>query len=356
MNRNEEFRKKALATAMSQVEKAYGPGTAMRMDAGVIEDVPVTSTGSIKLDAALGIGGYPSSRIIEISGPEAGGKTTLALHAIAEQQKAGGTCVFIDAEHALDPAYAEALGVNVSELILSQPNCGEQALEVADTFIRSGAVDMVVVDSVAALTPKAELEGEMGDSVVGLHARLMSRAMRKLTGTISDTGCKVIFINQIRHKIGVTYGSPETTTGGLALKFYSSVRLDVRKCGNLKKGDSQYGNEIRIKVVKNKMAPPFKNVTTELVFGEGISRLGEIIDLGVEFGIIKKKGAWYSYEGDQIGQGKDNVRSFLADNPDVAEEIEGLVRERLSPDDGSSAPGKKSLREKPERPDKDQLH
>jgi recombination protein RecA len=328
----DDNRKRALAAALGQIEKQYGKGAIMRMgdDAGR-KDVPVISTGSLALDVALGVGGLPRGRVIEIYGPESSGKTTLTLHAVAEAQKAGGTAAFVDAEHALDPTYAEKLGVNVDDLLVSQPDTGEQALEITDMLVRSGAVDIVVVDSVAALTPKAEIEGEMGDSHVGLQARLMSQALRKLTGNIKRTNCTVIFINQIRMKIGVMFGSPETTTGGNALKFYSSVRLDIRRIGALKRGDEVIGNETRVKVVKNKMAPPFRQAVFEILYGEGISREGELIELGVEHGLVKKSGAWYSYGDDRIGQGKDNVRQFLKDNPDMADEIDRLVREKLLP-------------------------
>ncbi len=328
----DDNRKRALAAALGQIEKQYGKGAIMRMgdDAGR-KDVPVVSTGSLALDVALGIGGLPRGRVIEIYGPESSGKTTLTLHAVAEAQKVGGTAAFVDAEHALDPSYAEALGVNVDDLLVSQPDTGEQALEITDMLVRSGAVDIVVVDSVAALTPKAEIEGEMGDSHVGLQARLMSQALRKLTANIKRTNCMVIFINQIRMKIGVMFGSPETTTGGNALKFYSSVRLDIRRIGAIKRGDEAVGNETRVKVVKNKMAPPFKQAVFEILYGEGISREGELIELGVEHGLVKKSGAWYSYGDDRIGQGKDNVRQFLKDNPDMAADIERQVREKLLP-------------------------
>jgi recombination protein RecA len=321
-----------LSAALGQIEKQYGKGAIMRMgdDAGR-KDVPVVSTGSLALDLALGIGGLPRGRVIEIYGPESSGKTTLTLHAVAEAQKLGGTAAFVDAEHALDPSYAEKLGVNVDDLLVSQPDTGEQALEITDMLVRSGAVDIVVIDSVAALTPKAEIEGEMGDSHVGLQARLMSQALRKLTGNIKRTNCMVIFINQIRMKIGVMFGSPETTSGGNALKFYSSVRLDIRRIGALKRGDEVIGNETRVKVVKNKMAPPFRQAVFEILYGEGISREGELIELGVEHGLVKKSGAWYSYGDDRIGQGKDNVRQFLKDNPDMANDIERQLREKLMP-------------------------
>ena len=328
----DENRKRALAAALGQIEKQYGKGAIMRMgDETGTRDVPVVPTGSIGLDLALGIGGLPRGRVIEIYGPESSGKTTLTLHAIAEAQKLGGTAAFVDAEHALDPSYAEKLGVNVDDLLVSQPDTGEQALEITDMLVRSGAVDIVVVDSVAALTPKAEIEGEMGDSHVGLQARLMSQALRKLTGNIKRTNCMVIFINQIRMKIGVMFGSPETTTGGNALKFYASIRLDIRRIGALKRGDEVIGNETRVKVVKNKMAPPFRQVVFEILYGEGISRLGEIIEMGVEHKIINKSGAWYSYGDDRIGQGKDNVRQFLKENPEMAAEIERKVRDLVMP-------------------------
>ncbi|AKS41735.1 recombinase RecA [Wenzhouxiangella marina] len=328
----DDNRKRALAAALGQIEKQYGKGAIMRMgdDTGR-KDVPVVSTGSLALDLALGVGGLPRGRVIEIYGPESSGKTTLTLHAVAQAQKMGGTAAFVDAEHALDPSYAEKLGVNVDDLLVSQPDTGEQALEITDMLVRSGAVDIVVVDSVAALTPKAEIEGEMGDSHVGLQARLMSQALRKLTGNIKRTNCMVIFINQIRMKIGVMFGSPETTTGGNALKFYSSVRLDIRRIGALKRGDEVIGNETRVKVVKNKMAPPFRQAVFEILYGEGISREGELIELGVEHGLIKKSGAWYSYGDDRIGQGKDNVRQFLKENPEMAAEIERKVRAKVLP-------------------------
>jgi len=328
----DENRKKALAAALSQIEKQFGKGSVMRMgDANAVRNIEVVSTGSLSLDLALGVGGVPKGRVIEIYGPESSGKTTLTLHIVAEAQKTGGTCAFVDAEHALDPGYAEKLGVDMDELLVSQPDTGEQALEITDMLVRSGAVDVVVVDSVAALTPKAEIEGEMGDSHVGLQARLMSQALRKLTGNIKRSNCVVIFINQIRMKIGVMFGSPETTTGGNALKFYSSVRLDIRRIGSIKKGDEVVGNETRVKVVKNKVAPPFRQATFEILYGEGISREGEIIELGVAQGLIEKSGAWYSYNGDRIGQGRENVRNFLRENPDVARHIETQVRATLIP-------------------------
>ncbi len=333
----DDNRKRALAAALGQIEKQYGKGAIMRMgDDSARKDVPVVSTGALSLDLALGIGGLPRGRVIEIYGPESSGKTTLTLHAVAEAQKAGGTAAFVDAEHALDPSYAEKLGVNVDDLLVSQPDTGEQALEITDMLVRSGAVDIVIVDSVAALTPKAEIEGEMGDSHVGLQARLMSQALRKLTGNIKRTNCMVIFINQIRMKIGVMFGSPETTTGGNALKFYSSVRLDIRRIGALKRGDEVIGNETRVKVVKNKMAPPFRQAVFEILYGEGISREGELIELGVEHGLVKKSGAWYSYGDDRIGQGKDNVRQFLRDNPEMANDIERKLREKLLPKSGAA--------------------
>jgi recombination protein RecA len=328
----DENRKKALAAALSQIEKQFGKGSVMRMgDAGAMQNIEAVSTGSLGLDVALGIGGLPRGRVIEIYGPESSGKTTLTLHAVAEAQKAGGTAAFVDAEHALDPSYAEKLGVNMEELLVSQPDTGEQALEITDMLVRSGAVDLVVVDSVAALTPKAEIEGEMGDSHVGLQARLMSQALRKLTANIKRSNAIVIFINQIRMKIGVMFGSPETTTGGNALKFYASVRLDIRRTGAIKKGDEVIGNETKVKVVKNKVAPPFKQVMFDILYGEGVSRHGEIIDLGVQQGIIEKSGAWYSYDGNRIGQGKDNVRVFLKENADLADEIETKIRAVLLP-------------------------
>jgi len=328
----DENRKQALAAALTQIERQFGKGAIMRLgDGTAVNDVQVVSTGSLTLDGALGIGGLPRGRVIEIYGPESSGKTTLTLHAVAECQRAGGTAAFVDAEHALDPSYAEKLGVNVEDLLVSQPDTGEQALEITDMLVRSGAVDVVVIDSVAALTPKAEIEGDMGDSHVGLHARLMSQALRKLTSNINRSRCMVIFINQIRMKIGVMFGSPETTTGGNALKFYSSVRLDIRRIGALKKGDEVIGNQTRVKVVKNKMAPPFKQAEFEILYGEGISREGELIELGVLHNVVDKSGAWYSYENERIGQGKENARQFLKDNPDVAEAISKRVREALMP-------------------------
>ncbi|QTD45571.1 recombinase RecA [Ottowia testudinis] len=321
---------KALQAALSQIEKQFGKGTIMRLGEGeAIADIQVVSTGSLGLDVALGVGGLPRGRVIEIYGPESSGKTTLTLQVIAEMQKLGGTCAFIDAEHALDTAYAEKLGVNLHDMLISQPDTGEQALEIVDSLVRSGAIDLVVIDSVAALTPKAEIEGEMGDSLPGLQARLMSQALRKLTATIKKTNCTVIFINQIRMKIGVMFGSPETTTGGNALKFYASVRLDIRRIGTIKKGDEALGNETRVKVVKNKVAPPFKQAEFDIMFGAGISREGEIIDMGVIAKVVDKSGAWYAYNGEKIGQGRDNARDFLRENPDLAREIENKVRESL---------------------------
>jgi recombination protein RecA len=321
---------KALQAALAQIEKQFGKGTIMRLGEGeAIEDIQVVSTGSLGLDIALGVGGLPRGRVVEIYGPESSGKTTLTLQVIAEMQKLAGTCAFIDAEHALDIQYAQKLGVNLQELLISQPDTGEQALEIVDALVRSGSVDLVVIDSVAALTPKAELEGEMGDSLPGLQARLMSQALRKLTATIKKTNTMVIFINQIRMKIGVMFGSPETTTGGNALKFYASVRLDIRRIGSIKKGEEVIGNETKVKVVKNKVAPPFKTAEFDILFGEGVSREGEIIDMGVEAKVVEKSGAWYAYKGEKIGQGKDNAREFLRENPEIAHEIENKVRESL---------------------------
>ncbi len=321
---------KALQAALAQIEKQFGKGTIMRLGEGeVIEDIQVVSTGSLGLDIALGVGGLPRGRVVEIYGPESSGKTTLTLQVIAEMQKIGGQCAFVDAEHALDIQYAQNLGVNLQDLLISQPDTGEQALEIVDSLVRSGAVDLVVIDSVAALTPKAELEGDMGDSLPGLQARLMSQALRKLTATIKKTNCMVIFINQIRMKIGVMFGSPETTTGGNALKFYASVRLDIRRTGTIKKGDEAIGNETRVKVVKNKVASPFKTAEFDILFGEGISRQGEIIDMGVNAKVIEKSGAWYAYQGEKIGQGRDNAREFLRENPGLSFEIENKVRESL---------------------------
>jgi recombination protein RecA len=329
----DENRKKALAQALGQIEKQFGKGSVMRLgDGSAATNIDAVSTGSIGLDVALGIGGLPRGRVVEVYGPEASGKTTLTLQVVAEAQKVGGTAAFVDAEHALDPLYAEKLGVNVDELLVSQPDTGEQALEITDMLVRSGAVDVIVVDSVAALTPKAEIEGEMGDSHVGLQARLMSQALRKLTGNINRSNAMVVFINQIRMKIGVMFGSPETTTGGNALKFYSSVRLDIRRIGAIKKGDEVIGNQTRVKVVKNKVSPPFKMAEFEILYGEGISRQGEIIELGVQNGFIEKAGSWYSYGSDRIGQGKENVREFLRSNPETAAEIEHKIRAKLLPE------------------------
>ena len=326
----DDNKKKALDAALSQIERQFGKGSVMRLgEGGVMPGIEAISTGSLGLDVALGIGGLPRGRVVEIYGPESSGKTTLTLQVIAEAQKMGGTAAFVDAEHALDPAYAEKLGVNVDDLLVSQPDTGEQALEITDMLVRSSAVDIVVIDSVAALTPKAEIEGDMGDSHMGLQARLMSQALRKLTGNIKRSNTMVIFINQIRMKIGVMFGSPETTTGGNALKFYASVRLDIRRIGAIKKSDEIVGNETRVKVVKNKVAPPFKQTEFDILYGEGISREGEIISLGVREGIVDKAGAWYSYNGDRIGQGKDNVRQYLKQNPETAQEIEAQIRARL---------------------------
>lgn len=324
---NTAEREKALAAALSQIEKQFGKGSVMRYgDDQVEHDIQVCSTGSLGLDIALGVGGLPRGRVIEVYGPESSGKTTLALEVLAEMQKLGGTCAFVDAEHALDVQYASKLGVNLDDLLISQPDTGEQALEITEALVRSGSVDLVVVDSVAALTPKAEIEGDMGDSLPGLQARLMSQALRKLTATIKRANCMVIFINQIRMKIGVMFGNPETTTGGNALKFYSSVRLDIRRIGGIKRGDEVVGNETRVKIVKNKVAPPFKQAEFDIMYGGGISREGEIIDLGVQAGIVDKAGAWYSYEGTRIGQGKDNAREYLRENPVMARDIENKVR------------------------------
>jgi len=336
-------KKQALTAALSQIEKQFGKGAIMRMgDGSAQRNVDVVSSGSLAIDVALGIGGLPRGRVVEIYGPESSGKTTLTLQVIAEAQKLGGTAAFVDAEHALDPQYAENLGVNVEDLLVSQPDTGEQALEITDMLVRSGAVDIVVIDSVAALTPKAEIEGEMGDRHVGLQARLMSQALRKLTANIQRSGCMVVFINQIRMKIGVMFGSPETTTGGNALKFYSSVRLDIRRIGAIKKGDEVIGNQTRVKVVKNKMAPPFRQAEFEILYGKGISKIGELIDLGVANGIVEKAGAWYSYEKDRIGQGKENSRAFLEDHPEMAAEIESRLRALLLP--------KKEPKEKSKQP------
>ena len=332
MSNLDNQKKQALNAALSQIERQFGKGSVMRMGEQPVAKIPTVSTGSLGLDIALGAGGFPYGRIVEIYGPESSGKTTLTLTAIAEAQKQGKTCAFIDAEHALDPIYAEALGVNLDELLVSQPDTGEQALEICDMLVRSGAVGLVVVDSVAALVPKAEIEGEMSDHQVGLAARLMSKALRKLTGNIKRADTCVIFINQIRMKIGVMFGNPETTTGGNALKFYSSVRLDIRRIGAVKKGDEVVGNDTRVKVVKNKIAPPFKQAEFQIMFGQGISREGEIIELGVKLNIIDKAGAWYSYKGDRIGQGKEKVKDFLKENPEMAQEIESLIKKELLPD------------------------
>ena len=344
----DENRRQALQAALSQIDKQFGKGSVMRLgDKKTLNDVQVVSTGSIGLDLALGVGGYPRGRIIEIYGPESSGKTTLTLHAIAEVQKQGGVAAFIDAEHALDPVYAEHLGVQVNELLVSKPDTGEQALEIADMLVRSGAVDVIIVDSVAALTPKAEIEGEMGDQHVGLQARLMSQALRKLTANIKKSNTLVIFINQIRMKIGVMFGNPETTTGGNALKFYASVRLDIRRVGSVKKGDEIVGNETRVKVVKNKVAPPFRTVDFEIIYNKGISRVGELIDFGVETGLVGKSGAWYEYSGERIGQGKENARDYFVNHPDKAQELESKIKERfLKSNGGLLSLGQEPLLEK----------
>lgn len=337
----DDGKRKALSAALSQIERQFGKGSVMRLgDGGAVRDIEVISTGSLGLDIALGVGGLPRGRVVEIYGPESSGKTTLALQVIAEAQKQGGTAAFVDAEHALDPVYANKLHVNVDDLLVSQPDTGEQALEIADMLVRSGAVDIVVVDSVAALTPKAEIEGDMGDSHMGLQARLMSQALRKLTANIKRSNTLVVFINQIRMKIGVMFGNPETTTGGNALKFYASVRLDIRRTGSVKKGEEVVGNETRVKVVKNKVAPPFRQAEFEILYGEGISRLGEIIDLGVETGLLNKAGAWYSYDSNRLGQGKENVRSYLNDNPVLAQELENKLRAHffVKPEEVSESP------------------
>ncbi|KRW62316.1 recombinase RecA [Pseudomonas sp. TTU2014-080ASC] len=325
----DENKKRALAAALGQIEKQFGKGAVMRMGDHERQAIPAISTGSLGLDIALGIGGLPKGRIVEIYGPESSGKTTLTLSVIAEAQKQGATCAFVDAEHALDPDYAGKLGVNVDDLLVSQPDTGEQALEITDMLVRSNAVDVIIVDSVAALVPKAEIEGEMGDMHVGLQARLMSQALRKITGNIKNANCLVIFINQIRMKIGVMFGSPETTTGGNALKFYSSVRLDIRRTGAVKEGDEVVGSETRVKIVKNKVAPPFRQAEFQILYGKGIYRNGEIIDLGVQLGLLEKSGAWYSYQGNKIGQGKANAAKYLEDNPQIAAEVEGKIREQL---------------------------
>ena len=339
----DEKKKQALDIALGQIEKQFGKGSIMRMGDGSIDhDVGAVSTGSLGLDLALGIGGLPRGRVVEIYGPESSGKTTLALHAAAEIQKAGGTAAFVDAEHALDPSYAEKLGVEISDLLVSQPDTGEQALEITDMLVRSGATDLIIIDSVAALTPKAEIEGEMGDSHMGLQARLMSQALRKLTANIKRSNTLVIFINQIRMKIGVMFGNPETTTGGNALKFYSSVRMEIRRIGAIKKNDEVVGNETRVKVVKNKVAPPFKEAIFDILYGRGISREGEIINLGVQHGIIEKTGAWYGYNGERIGQGKDNVRVYLQDNPELALEIERTVKSKALPQVEAAIPAEET--------------
>src|ERR1700720_3142261 len=341
-------KQRALDAALGQIERAFGKGSIMKLGSrDAVMDVDVVSTGSLGLDIALGIGGLPRGRVVEIYGPESSGKTTLALHVIAEAQRAGGTCAFVDAEHALDPGYAKKLGVNIEELLISQPDTGEQALEIADTLVRSGAVDVLVIDSVAALVPRAELEGEMGDSHVGLHARLMSQALRKLTGSISRSRCMVIFINQIRMKIGVMFGNPETTTGGNALKFYASVRLDIRRIGAIKDRETVVGNQTRVKVVKNKLAPPFRVVEFDIMYGEGISKLGELIDLGSQAGVVEKSGAWFSYDGTRIGQGRENAKQFLKENPQMAAEIEKAIRQNagLVAEAMMAAPGEAAAEE-----------
>lgn len=329
MSQEKEAKLKALKLTIDKLEKTYGKGSIMKLDSDSVERVEVISSGSVGLDNALGIGGYPKGRVIEIYGPESSGKTTLTLHAIAEAQKKGGIAAFIDAEHAFDRYYAEKLGVDVENLYIAQPDNGEQALEIADNLIRSGAIDILVIDSVAALTPRSEIEGEMGDSKMGLHARLMSQALRKLTATISKTGCVLIFINQLREKIGVMFGNPETTTGGNALKFYASVRLDIRRMGQIKDGETASGNRVKVKVVKNKVAPPFRQAEFDIMYGEGISKVGEIVDLGVDFGIVNKSGSWYSYGDTKLGQGRDAVKSLLIDNPELSNEIETAVREAM---------------------------
>lgn len=344
----DDNKKKALSAALSQIEKQFGKGSVMRLGDDVRTEIEAISTGSIALDVALGIGGLPKGRVVEIYGPESSGKTTLTLQVIAEAQKMGGTCAFVDAEHALDPSYAEKLGVNVDDLLVSQPDTGEQALEITDMLVRSSAISVIVIDSVAALTPKAEIEGDMGDSHMGLQARLLSQALRKLTANIKRSNTLVIFINQLRMKIGVMFGNPETTTGGNALKFYSSVRLDIRRTGAIKKGDEIVGNETKVKVVKNKVAPPFKTINFEILYGEGISHEGEIIDMGVNCNIIDKAGAWYSYNGDRIGQGKDKVRTFMKENPAVADEIEAQIRKIMMPDPKSLPKEEEVSQEVPE--------
>jgi recombination protein RecA len=345
-------REKALEMAIGQIEKQHGKGTIMRLGDEATQDVPSISTGSLMVDYALGVGGVPRGRVTEIYGPEASGKTTLALHVIAEAQKAGGYAAFVDAEHAFDPRYAKNLGINTDELLVSQPDSGEQALEITETLIRSAALDVIVVDSVAALVPRAELEGEMGDSHMGLQARLMSQAMRKITGIINKTRTSVIFINQIREKIGVMFGNPETTSGGRALKFYSSVRMDIRRIGSLKKGDDMVGNRTKVKVVKNKVAPPFKEVEFNIIYGEGISRMAEILDMAVEFDIIEKRGSWYRYDGEPIGQGTDNAIEFLESDPELTEKIEKQVREQMNPSEESET-AEENGQEKNEEEDSD---
>ncbi|MDJ0685668.1 MAG: recombinase RecA [Alphaproteobacteria bacterium] len=346
VDKNDMDKQKALEAALGQIERAYGKGSIMKLGQQTALDIEEIPTGSLGLDIALGIGGLPKGRIIEIFGPESSGKTTLALHVVAEAQKKGGTCAFVDAEHALDPVYAKKLGVNVDELLISQPDAGEQALEIADTLVRSGAIDVLVVDSVAALVPRAELEGEMGDTHVGLQARLMSQALRKLTGSINRTQCMVIFINQIRMKIGVMFGSPETTTGGNALKFYASVRLDIRRIGQIKDRDEVVGNQTRVKVVKNKVAPPFRQVEFDIMYGEGVSKMGELLDLGVNAGIVEKSGAWFSYSGQRVGQGRENAKNFLRENPEIAAEIETKIRQNAGVLDSAmlegAAPGEEA--------------
>jgi recombination protein RecA len=344
-NKDPMDKQKALEAALSQIERAFGKGSVMKLGANQQVETEVISTGSLGLDIALGIGGLPRGRIVEVYGPESSGKTTLALQVIAEAQKAGGTCAFVDAEHALDPAYAKKLGVNIQDLLISQPDAGEQALEIADTLVRSGAIDVLVVDSVAALVPKAELEGEMGDSHMGLHARLMSQALRKLTSSISRSGTLVIFINQIRMKIGVMFGNPETTTGGNALKFYASVRLDIRRIGAIKDKETVTGNQTKVKVVKNKLAPPFRVVEFDIMYGEGISKTGELIDLGIAANVVEKSGAWFSYAGQRIGQGRENSKQFLRDNPKIAAEIEGKIRANAGLVAGAMMAGPESAEE-----------
>ncbi len=351
---NNPEKAKALAAALAQIEKQYGKGSVMRLDAGAVaEEVPVVSTGSLGLDVALGVGGLPRGRVIEIYGPESSGKTTLTLQVIAQMQKQGGTCAFVDAEHALDVGYAQKLGVNLHELLISQPDTGEQALEITDALVRSGGVDLIVIDSVAALTPRAEIEGDMGDSLPGLHARLMSQALRKLTANINRTNTMVIFINQIRMKIGVMFGNPETTTGGNALKFYSSVRLDIRRTGSIKSADEVVGNETRVKVVKNKVAPPFKEAHFDILYGEGTSREGEILDLGADTKVVDKSGAWFSYNGERLGQGKDNARNYLKEHPALAYEIENKVRAALGVRELPPMPGGSAESKEVKEPGKD---